>query len=430
MHSVCGVEWPLNRFDALLVAQTYAGRPMTTHHTIEIDRALEVDRWSRALEQLVRDYPELSSRVLGWARARRIVVTSSAGAIRARLVQEPDGSHAAVERWIAEPIDPRSELPLRVRVAPGRVAEQAITLSLHHSVCDGVGALMLFDRLLALASGGPIRARRSKPLASYADAARPPLRSSSAKLRQLRRPAAQLIDVTEHDASKQQLALRTIEPRLWDALGRLAHAAGVSRTTALWHAVGAVAARQRLDDARLPLRMIAGVDLRAHLGVEEDALGNWLGTLEHEHSERESWEQLHAALLDARQPAQAVLTPALLAGLAGLPSGIARAMFRRIDSDAWPCPFSLMLSHIRPREQRCWPVALRPRQLWCASTLPRKPGIGLTFTSVGDRVCVAATCQASVLRRTTLGRLLDAVLEQLRACVAATHSQTGHRRSS
>lgn len=404
---------------------------MTTHHTIEVDRVIEVDRWCRALELLVGDYPELSSRVVGWARARRVVVTSDAAAIWERVVRDSDGSQDAIERWLAEPIDPRSELPLRVRVAPGRVAEQAITLSLHHSVCDGVGALVLFDRLLALASGGPVRARRSKPLGCYADAARPPLRRLSAKLRQLRRPAAQLIDLTEHDAGKQLLALRMIEPSLWAALGRLAHAVGASRTTALWHAVGTVAARQRLDDADLPVRMIAGVDLRAHLGIEEDALGNWLGTLEHEHSERESLEELHAALLDARQPAQAVLTPALLAGLATLPGGIARAMFRRIDSDAWPCPFSLMLSHIRPQEQRCWPVALRPRQLWCASTLPRKPGLGLTFTSVGDRVCVAAACQASLLRRATLERLLDAVLEELRARVAlAVGAQAGQRRSS
>ena len=56
------VEWPLNRFDVLLVAQTYPGRPMTTHHTLELDRPPTLDRWVRALEQLVDDYPELSSR--------------------------------------------------------------------------------------------------------------------------------------------------------------------------------------------------------------------------------------------------------------------------------------------------------------------------------------------------------------------------------
>ena len=407
VHRTSPVEWPLNRFDALLVAQTYPGRPMTTHHTLELDRPPALDRWVRALEQLVDDYPELSSRVVGSVRARRIVLAPDRSAIRARVIHEHDGSPLALERWLAEPIDPRSELPFRVRVGPAQDAEQAITLSLHHSVADGVGALALFDRLLALAGGGPVRPRRSAPFGGHRDAERPPLRRLWAKLEQLRRPAAQLIDLGDSQASGQHLALRRIDPSIWGSLGRLTRAAGVSRTTALWHAVATVAARQRVDDPGLPLRVLAGVDLRAQLGVCDDALGNWLGTLEHEHPVHdgpESWAQLHAALLDARKPEHAVLTPALLSASVGrLPSPLARAVFRHLDSDAWPSPFSLLLAHIRPREGRCWPLALCPRRLWCASTLPRKPGLGLTFTTVGDRVHVAATCQAGVLRRARTG---------------------------
>lgn len=422
------MEWPLNRFDSLLVAQTYPGRPMTTHHTLEIDRPLDPEVWARALEQLVDDYPELGSRIVGSGRSRRFVLAPSRSAIRARLLSERDDTHGAIERWLAEPIDPRCELPFRVRIGPGEVAEQAIMLSLHHSVCDGVGALALLDRLTAIASGGPVRPRRSKPLARHPELPRPRLAALWAKLRELRRPAAQLVDSPSHDrvGLEQQLALRVIGPRLWKPLNRLTRSMGVSRTTALWHAVATVAARQRLDDPSLPVRIIAGVDLRAHLGIGEDALGNWLGTLEHESSQArdpETWAQLHAELLDARDPEQAVLTPALLAGLtARLPSSLARALFRRIDSDAWPSPFTLMLAHIRPREHRCWPLALQPRRLWCASTLPRRPGLGLTFTSIGDRVYVAATCQATLLQRATLERFLDALLDHLYARVAAAGS--------
>ena len=53
-----GSPWPLNGLDAALVAQTYAGRPMTTHHVIEIDRPLDVERLRAAAERLVEIYPD------------------------------------------------------------------------------------------------------------------------------------------------------------------------------------------------------------------------------------------------------------------------------------------------------------------------------------------------------------------------------------
>ncbi len=428
-------SWPLNRFDAMLVAQTYAGRPMTTHHTLEIDRAVDIDGWGRALAQLVREFPELGSRIIPGARARRVVSTPLRTALRDRLILDSDGSHCALERWIAAPIDPSAELPIRVRISPGLVAEQSVTLSLHHSLADGVGALALFDRLTSLAAGLATPPRRSKPFACYDEPPRPGLRELISQVRRLRSPAAQLIDRPPRWASGQQLALRVIGPSIWGPLGRLTRALGVSRTTALWHAVATVAARQRLDDASLPLRILAGLDMREPLGIPSDALGNWLGILEHEWpptiADSPTLTELHAELSCARQPQVASLTPSLLAGVARLPSSLARAVFRRIDSDAWPSPYSLMLAPIRIPTRRCWPVALRPRRMWCASTLPRRPGLGLTFTNIGDRVYVAATCQASVLRRVTLERFVDELLDVLVArVVAATWTGAGQRGAS
>lgn len=53
--------WPLAGFDAALVAQTYAGRPMTTHHVLELDQPLPIEQWQRAVEAWVEHFPELRS---------------------------------------------------------------------------------------------------------------------------------------------------------------------------------------------------------------------------------------------------------------------------------------------------------------------------------------------------------------------------------
>ncbi len=416
-------SWPLNGLDAMLVAQTDAGRPMTRHLTLELDRPVALDRWARALSELVREYPELGSRVIPEAGAR-IVSTPPRAALLDRLIHERDGSHAALERWLAAPIDPAAELPIRVRVSPGQVAEQAVTLSLHHSLCDGVGAMQLFDRLTARAAGLELRPRASKPYARYTEALGPPLRELWGRLRELRRPAAQLVDRVESWSSGQQLALRVIGPSIWGPLGRLCRAAGVSRMTALWHAVASVTARARLDDASLPLRLLAGVDLRDHLGIPDDALGNWLGTLEHDSpsalAEPLSLAQLHAELCRAQRPERARLTPALLVGLVDrLPSGLVRRLFRRLDSELRPSPYSLVLGATRVPARQCWPLALQPRRLWTAETLGRRPGLALSFTQVGERVYVAASCPAATLRRATLERFLDDLLDVLVARIGA-----------
>lgn len=67
---------------------------------------------------------------------------------------------------------------------------------------------------------------------------------------------------------------------------------------------------------------------------------------------------------------------------------------------------TILLSHIRPRMPRCWPLGLRPRRLWCTSLLPRKPGLGLTVTTMGDDVTIAASWRADALRRSTVDEFL------------------------
>jgi len=424
-------EWPLNRLDAVLVAQTAEQRPMTTHYTLEIDRAIPAEGWARALTQLVETYPELGSRISAGARARRLVSAPDRVALSRRLVDDSDGSQAAIERWLGESIELERGLPLRVRIAPGQVAAQSVTLSIHHSVTDGVGALALFDRLTATAAGVPLPARSSTPLAKYEQAPRPELRRLVERFAELRQPAARMVDVVDAGLRGQRLVLREIGPRVWAGLGQLARAAGVSRTTVLWHAVATIAAAARLDDPSLPVRILAGVDLRSYQGVPADALGNWLGTVEHDSSAVFGYSDLHGALMRARRPERALLTPELLSAMVRpLPRALGHALFRQLDADGWPNPFTLTFAHIRPPARRCWPARLRPRRLWCTNTVPRKPGVGLTFTTLGDRVTFAATCQASVLRRSTVEGLLDAVLSRLHAQVAGTDEQPRERESA
>src|SRR5690554_554663 len=233
---------------------------MTTHHTLEIDRKLGLDRWARALAQLVETYPELGARITAGARPRRVVSPPHRIALARRLVHDSDGSQAAIERWLGESIELERGLPLRIRVAPGQVAEQSVTLSLHHSVADGVGALALFDRLTAIAAGVPLPARVSTPFTEHEPPVWPELRELGTRLRQLRRPAARLVDVVDAGTRGHHLALRDIDPTTWKQLGQLTRADGISRTTVLWHSVATVAGAWRIDDSTLPIRIVAGVD--------------------------------------------------------------------------------------------------------------------------------------------------------------------------
>lgn len=123
-------------------------------------------------------------------------------------------------------------------------------------------------------------------------------------------------------------------------------------------------------------------------------------------------EQLvHARLREARAPHRALVTPVLL-GMLGraLSASQFRALFRRSDAPGGSFPYTFLLSHIRPPEQQCWPEALGPKALWCASTLPRKPGLGLTVTTVGEEVTIAACYPKPLVDPKTVDALLKRLL--------------------
>jgi NRPS condensation-like uncharacterized protein len=353
-------------FDAALVVQTYPGRPMTTHHVLEIDAPVSIERWRSAAVAWVAHFPELRSVVELAPRLRRTVVEVGPEDIHARVELDDDASDAAIERWINRSIDLWTPCPFRLRIAPGQVAAQSVTLSLHHSVTDGSGALMLFDALLELVQGHALPARsQRRPSIPVAV----PWRALWRRVAALSRPCAAVRDIVDADATGHSVLVQTLDAGCWRALTERAYACGVTRNTLLWHtAAQTVATMPRLADGHEPIRVLAAVDLRAAFGVADDTLGNWLGTIEHDldgDGSDAGLRRLHAALREQRDPALAHATPALIGALVEhLPLGLARSLLRWVDSPRWPNTHTILLSNIRPRMPRCWPAALRPRRLW------------------------------------------------------------------
>ena len=161
--------------------------------------------------------------------------------------------------------------------------------------------------------------------------------------------------------------------------------------------------------------MLGVADLRPFFGAPGPS-SNWMGTLEVDVTPVQLAAPglellLHRHLVAGRDAVPALATPVLL-GILGtlLPLPLFREMFRRIDAPSASAPFSILVSHIRPPGALCWPEALSPRALWCASTLPRKPGLGLTITTVGDNVTIAACWPRPLVREETI----DALLSELR----------------
>jgi NRPS condensation-like uncharacterized protein len=400
-----GQAWPLNGFDAALVAQTYDGRPMTTHHVLDIDRPLDVEHVRRATEQLVAIYPELCSRIELAPKLRRFLAPPDRARVRRSVQVDDDGSVAALERWMARPIAIERDYPFAIRLAPGGCAAQSITLTLHHSLTDGHGALGVFDALLRLLQSQRPRARAIMPAANLRVPVRQPWSHAMRRIAMLCRPAAALVDDVDPNASGPALMLVPIPRDTWRTVGRRARRHGATRTTVLWHSAARAVSEVREQDS--PVRIMSPVDLRPALGVPRDALQNWLGTIEHDVDPDDDIRDLHAELCRHREESRVLATPLVLSTLTNaLPPRLATAVFRLVDSDRWPTTHTLMLTHLRPSPTLCWPSELAPRRLWCTSLLPRKPAIGLTITSVGDVVTIAASWRAADLRRPTVEAFL------------------------
>jgi hypothetical protein len=418
-------ELPVNGFDAALAVQTEPGRPMTTHHVLEHDRVLPPAAWREALRHLVMHWPALASRLRLGPSVRRVTWPLTTTALADRLEWDDDPSPAALEAWLSRPLDPEREPPFRVRLGPGPAAARAVVLTLHHALCDGVGALALFDALVRHAAGLPTRAPATAPppASPHIDP-----RGVARRIAGWLRPAARLVDAVGTAATGHAVEVRTLDPATWYALGERARRLGVSRYALVCHAALHAVASAPRDHAARPLRMLSCVDLRAAHGVPGDRLQNWLGTVELELPPHAlpSPAQLYAALVGARAPSMAAITPWLLGSLGRRSPATARALLRLADAERFPNPYTFMMSQLPLADGRGWPAPLHPRRLWCTSLLPRRPGLGLTVCTVSSHATVAASWPASALRRPTVAALLDRMHEALRAELArdAGHAVT------
>lgn len=240
---------PLSPMDEALIAQTYPGRPMTTHHVLECARVPRVGSLLRAAEHLAAHVPAL--------RAQTVEVEGRL--VRTATAHDPSRARQAVlfgfrpeevqdSGWVDRPFALDREWPFRVLVTPTPRGTWSIAFTLHHSVTDGRGALALFEAFLASALAEDARAplppfalasRHSistwEVLAGHGRAfgrqlakelARSPLRFWSRRASLLDRP----------EAMPEGFGLKVVRvPReQWRALKARAERAGCTRNDLLW----------------------------------------------------------------------------------------------------------------------------------------------------------------------------------------------------
>lgn len=423
---------PLTMMDAAIVSQTMPGRPMTTHHVLEVGAPLSRTSLERAVEHLAAAHPALRARATEtfwrWTRTADPVDPARARACL-EVVEAPGWVEAGA--WLERPFALGADWPFRLRYGPTPRGTWSLCFTLHHSVTDGVGALTLFDELLAVAAA----AEAGRPLPALSEVPAPVVAPWRAVLRQSPRfllgllwfalrslrltwqHRAVLLDEPAAPISGFGVRVLHLTPSAWRALKVRATAQGCTRNDLLCagalRAAAAVRRERGLSDE--PWRMLTPVDLRPFFG-EHSPRSNWMGTIEVDVAPAElvaaGLERLlHQRMAEGKAPVRAAATPVLLGVLGALlPARLYKEMFRRIDAPGRANPFSLLVSHIRPPGALCWPPALLPRSLWCASTLPRKPGLGLTVTTVGDAVSVAVCWPRPLVREETI----DALVAQLR----------------
>lgn len=426
---------PFTVMDAAMVAQTMPGRPMTTHHALEVRARLEERHLVAAAEALLAETPALRTIVRqGLWRASRWIQPVDATKARAVVQLRPTPTDLGTSGWLDAPFALDREWPVRVLATPERHGHTTLVFTLHHSVTDGRGALGFFDRYLALL----VAAREGRTLEPLPPTPPGPtlggeLRKRPALVSQLLRTLAEnptrfwkhrAAVLERPEAERQHTGLRVDDVPLetWRRLQLAARALGCTRNDLLWCA--AVRAADGFRRARgLPdetLRLVGGVDLRKAFGIEH-AEGNWIGTMEADFSPTEARGDglealMHRRLAEAHAPERALVTPLLLGALGtALPTRGLREVFRRADQGATPFMYSMLLSHIRPPGTLCWPQALDPVRLWCASSLPRKPGLGITVTTTGEHVTLATVWPSPMSTVPAVDDFVNRLLEALEA---------------
>ncbi|MEI8256450.1 MAG: hypothetical protein WCJ30_12320, partial [Deltaproteobacteria bacterium] len=341
----------------------------------------------------------------------------------------------ATSDWYLRVFDLSKQEPLRVLHAARPGGGHQLVFTLHHSVTDGVGAIALFDALLAryaaldgervpvpvpvTPSGARLRSllvRRGARLVGSL------LRTNVQNARRFGARRASLLERV--DARAEGLHCRVVDLPVaeWARIRERATTLGCTRNDLLLSAFlrGATAWRREQGLRDEPFRALVPADLRSEFGIGR-SLQNHLGVIEADFApdDVDSADlpfRVGARVLAERTPDRVLATPMALALLGAiLPPFVFRAFFRWLDERPTAFMYSFLFSHIRVAEGLRVPASVRARRVYCLSGLPRQPGLGLTVTALPDSVTAALAYSPPRLSDGGARRLMECFAEALRA---------------
>jgi hypothetical protein len=396
-----------NWMDRALVAQTYPGRPMTTHHVLDTDRPFDPACLRAAVDALVRSAPPLRSRIVETPLGLHRVVERARWTPLDALVTSSDVPvQLDAGAWLRRDFALDREEPFGVLASPRPGGGHQLVFTLHHGVTDGVGALALFDALLAhytmLAGDGdrgpepiPASSARFRDLLARSGGGRFALSLALDNLRRAGRftdRRASLLEREDARAESLRYAVLDVSPSRWEHLRERARQLDCTRNDLMLAAFlrAASAWRRARDLPDEDFRALVPVDLRGPLGIGP-SLGNHFGVAEADFTSGEVGATglahvVRARLSAARAPDRVMATPMAIAALGGLPPALRRSFFRWLDERAGSFMYSFLFSHIPVRAGLRVPASLGVRRMYCLSSLPRQPGVGLTITALPTAV--------------------------------------------
>jgi len=418
----------LNWMDRALIAQTYEGRPMTTHHVVDVEAPFDRALLSEALSLLIDSVPALRSFVReSPLRVARLAAPSPSTSLDRLITWSDVELDLGASGWLLRGFDLSSEAPLRVLHSPRRDGGYQLVFTLHHSVTDGVGAVALLDALLShyLLLDGE-RASIPAPFAPSGlsllqllskRGARLTASLLGANLRSAGRfgdRRASLLERVDARAEAMHCLVLDLDAAQWSRLHGRAEALGVTRHDLLLTAFLRAAASWRRAEG-MPeetFRALVPVDLRGEFGVGR-SLQNHLGVIEADFTASEVDDasllsRVSERLRAGRAPERALATPVALALLGTLlPPFAFREFFRWLDQRPSSFMYSFLFSQIRLPEGLRFPASVRARRVYCLSGLPRQPGIGLTVTASSDGVTAALAYEVPRLSDEGAKRLME-----------------------
>lgn len=389
---------PAQWMDRALVAQSYPGRPMTTHHVLETRAPFDRLALNRAFASLQAEVPVLRTLVreapLGMAR----FVAAPAAVVQWRQVATELGELG----WYQSSFDLAREAPIRLLHAPRRGGGYQLVMTLHHSATDGMGAMFLLDALMRhydRARGAQIPPPPPIEIEGPGFASllfhRGPLFAAKLALKSVWRAprfsarSASLLEQREAMGSETHALVTQISRERWSLLGARARELGCTRNdlvlSAWLRAAREWRAKREVPDERFTA--LVPMDLRSHIDAG-GAMHNYFGVLETEYDgddidSPELAQRVSERSKRERELSRALTTPLMLAALGrALPPAAFRALFRVVDQSRHAFRYSFLFSHLRVADGIHLPESTLPERLYCLSSLPRQPGIGLTITAL------------------------------------------------